>query len=312
MISIILIVSSCFLWSTDLLIREPLEGKIASSDLLVYEYGVAILFLTPWVLSFSYREFKKFKKEHLYGFLFIGLLGSSVGSFFLTNSLFDVGLESYSFFQFLQPFFVAILASRFLGEKFTSKNYLWLGLVLFFGLLLNAPDIQSGVFFETLRNNIPGVLASFIATLIWGSCTIVGKKLLKTYSPLFLSFVRWGVAFLACMGVVLWKGLPTFNALDTKTSATILFLSLISGFLAMVFYYKGLKKLKATSAAYLELFYPVFTFALGAIAQYSEINHWQIIGFLGLSIIIFVKVLFSEKESNAKPYKSSLGSDHSA
>ncbi len=300
------IIVSCFLWSTDLVLREPLQGQIKTFDLLVYEYGFAILFLTPWILSSSFKQFKLFKKQHLYGFLFIGLLGSSVGSFFLTKSLFQVGLESYSFFQFIQPLFVAILASKFLAEKFDSKNFIWFAFIMISGLLMNFSDIRSGVFLENIVNNPMSILASIVATLIWGSCTVVGKQLLKTYSPLFLAFIRWGVAFVAACVLFIWNGPPEVQMLTQKTSVTILFLSLVSGFFAMVLYYKGLKHLKATSVAYLELLYPVFSFGMGAIVLYQDSDIFQIIGLTSLIIAVVIKVLISEKDFFAKLKKTKL------
>jgi drug/metabolite transporter (DMT)-like permease len=235
---------------------------------------------------------------------FLGIFGSVLANIFLTKSLGPLGPGFFSFLQAFQPLFVVWLATTFLKEDFDGLYPLWGMWVIGSSVLLNITDFELGSFYKLLDYPLETLLA-LIAMMIWGSCTVIGKNLLKSYSPSVVVFWRWAFATVT-LGVhmtilgheIQWGQLADFSVLWR-----VLCISTVMGCFAMVVYYNGLKRFPASLTAFIELSYPAFTMLVGSAYLYHKIEILQLIGLVSLTGAIFFMVkgstIFEKKKTRS-------------
>jgi drug/metabolite transporter (DMT)-like permease len=202
---------------------------------------------TDWILAFL-----------------IGAGGSALATFFYTAAYEYLNPSVIILLQKLQPIFVTLVAYVFLKERPEKSFYGWAALALIAAVFLSLPYFQAT---STLKGMLSlnlesrGVIYALTAAALWGTATVCGKVLLnRQHSVRVVTFWRYafGALTLSMMAFVspIHHGV-SWEILSSGVLQSLLYMSLVSGLLAMLIYYRGLAQTPASVATFVELLHPV-------------------------------------------------------
>jgi drug/metabolite transporter (DMT)-like permease len=254
----LLIVVCASLWATDAIFRLPLAGRLDASTIVLLEHAICVAVTLPWFLK-RRREIKGLGPRGWTAVAFIGVMGSALGTIFFTASYRYLNPSITILLQKLQPLFAVAGARLFLGEKPRASFYPWATLALFAATLVSAPELFTGQPFSSPGSaREVGIPLAIGAAFSWGMSTVFGKWATRSLSFPVTTFLRfaWGLAALAAVAAVKAAEfhVPSVSAADLLP---IVYMSLVPGVLAMYLYYAGLKRTRASTATFAEMFFPV-------------------------------------------------------
>ncbi|MCK5073109.1 MAG: DMT family transporter [Bacteriovoracaceae bacterium] len=247
------LVSLCmFLRSTDVFFRKTSLLIFPPLVLVMMEHLIGSLFLLPRIKKI--RSVFKLSFSEKISLAFVAC-GTSVGGVLCFTHAFNyMNPAIVILLQKLQPVVTILLSFFILGER--PRRFFWplapviiiSGYVLSFGL--KSP--------LNLRGTIEfyGVLFSLLSVLFWGAGAVFGKKLLQKINYLDLVTVRYIGGFLFTL-ILLFVLDNRFVVAPLKNYLPIIYMALVPGLLALVFYYKGLSHISATLSSLLELLFPL-------------------------------------------------------
>lgn len=257
------ILIACTLWAVDTLIRYPLiYGGVSAEKIVLSEHILLFLIFIP-ILIKSYKVFWEAKFSHIFAFFVIGGLGSAVATLAFTKAFGLINPSLVILLQKLQPLVAIFWAHTLLKEPIQKSFILWAALCLVGGLMISYPDMSPGL--QSIHwdaslwqsKKLLGYGLALLAVVSWGSATVFGKKLVQsgfreqevmggrfTFGLLvLLPFLFTGRVELSLSEIDLWKN--------------IALMVILSGWLGMYFYYKGLLLMPARLCAIAEMFFPL-------------------------------------------------------
>ncbi len=265
---------------------EAVLGKMLLASLNFMQAAASESFFAA-ITAFAYLSLSgksmKVKPSQLRDILLIGLVGSVLApaAYFLGLTL--TFAVNATLLAHLQPLFVSILGFFFLEEKL-KKNDLIGGL-----LIGTAVILITGRSLENLLNLRFGNLGDLVilfATLCWAFVAIPGKRLTKSLNSILIV----GYRFLAASTVFI-PILLILNQLVIKSPYQVV-LGITVG-LGYIFYYEGLRRLKAGQVALTELSSPFFTAFLAWFTLGEYVTVMQIVG--GILLAVGLLTLTHEK-----------------
>ncbi len=281
---ILLIIVACLFWGMDTLIRYPLvERGINPVTIVFFEHALLTLIFSLGLLG-SLRRLGELTLAHFFSFFIIGGLGSAIGTVAFTESFKYLNPSLVILLQKLQPVVAIVLAALILREEIQKKFVIWAGICLVGGLLVSSPDIER--LYHLLTTDLKTVTSDFaikgygfvaISIICWGATTVFGKYLsLAGYETKSIMAGRFLTGLLVLVPFVKWDQsllLPT-----KEDYVRIIVMVIISGALAMWFYYQGLKRLPAKTTAIAEMFFPVFAVGVNWIFLGQGLTELQLVG----------------------------------
>lgn len=175
----------------------------------------------------------------------------------------------------IQPLIVALLASRFLHERLTTRVVI-AGVAGVFGVGLITLQAQA-------RLDAIGVLAALGGTVCMATGIVLSKKWGQPAPPLVTTswqLLTGGLTLLVIMLVV--EGLPT-TSLTLTNLGGYAYLSLIGTAFAYVMWFRGIAALPANITAFLGLLSPVVAMLLGWAIAGESFTPAQL---LGIAIVL--------------------------
>ncbi len=263
----LLIGTAAILWSTDALFRFPTVDRLDPTFIVFTEHLIATVILLPWVWFRQKRAFFALGAMEWAAAALIGVGGSAVATVFFTASFRYINPSVAILLQKIQPIMVVILAATLLGERPRRRFWIWAPVALGSAIVLTFPDLDFSFLKEGLSLRSKGVLYSLGAAALWALATVAGKSLLNRTPASVATF--WRFAFgLGALGVLLltagvegqWKIASRPQVLES-----LVYMALVPGLVAMVAYYMGLKRTRASVATFVELLFPVGAVALNTI-----------------------------------------------
>jgi DME family drug/metabolite transporter len=256
----VIFVALCgILRSTDLFFRNPALATLPLIVLISWEHLVNLLVLTPTLPS-VYKEIKKITPKDFLHLIIVGFGASAMGLICFSASFAYINPAITVIFQKLQPLITIALSVIFLKEKINKRFMLWT-LFTVLCVILVSVDLRFPLQ-QDFHNLFKGIALAVLAATFWGSGTVFGKILLKKYSQRFVVLSRFalGALFGVSLSYIMGNGLEAERILGDKTLIMpIAYMALISGTLAVNFFYAGLQKIQASLIGVLELFFPVFS-----------------------------------------------------
>lgn len=297
--SSLLIILACLLWALDLLVRYPLSLKMGYVSIVFLESLTGLLFVTPWIVTKGRKELAQYSKQDWLLGVFIGGIGLSIGGYLQTVSVLKSTPGTFSFFQIWQPIFVIFAARKFLNERVDNMYIYWGIWVVLSAFLLFSSDLE--LMFATQEFVLTDILIALGCMLIWGTCTIVAKKLLMKHSPFSLVTVRWVFAFIFSSAILVMEGesIAWDVLLQSEVVLRFLFIVGIAGVGSMYFYYSGLKNIYAGKSSFLELAFPALSMIFSAIYTFEGLTFLQTLGVI--SFFAFIFLMLSRQESSPTP-----------
>ena len=289
-----LVIAACFLWGLDLVIRYSLTLRFSYLNIVFIESLLGLIFIMPWMIK-NRAQLKSFTTKDWLLSAFIGGVGLTVAGFLVTIGIRSASPGVFSFFQLFQPLFVLYMAYLILKEKVDNLHFYWGMWAVLSAVLMFSQDLEF-LFNGNDSIKVSDSVLALTTMLIWGLCTIAGKKLLQTHQPAAVGGVRGIFAFIFSSVFLLLSDAPFLHP-GTMTNIDFLkfgFIGIISGTASMFLYYSGLKKIAASKVAFMELSYPAFGLVLSALYTYESMNFLQILG--TASFFCSLLLLLSRKE----------------
>lgn len=299
MLGTLLVILACLLWGMDTLIRYPLvERGINPVTIVFYEHFI-LTFLFSFNLIPNLKRIGELKIADVFSFLVIGGLGSAIATVAFTESFQYLNPSLVILLQKFQPVVAIILASIILKEEVQKQFVAWAFVSLIGGLLVSSPDIER--FYSLMVSNFSAVTSDVaikgyglvgISILGWGAATVFGKRLsMVGFETKSIMAGRFVTGFIVLIPFIQWNRALLLP--HGEDYLRILIMVMISGALAMWFYYQGLQKLSAKTTAIAEMFFPFFAIIVNWVFLGKQLTELQLIGG---AILIFGSLIIQLKK----------------
>ncbi|KXK09896.1 MAG: DMT family transporter [Candidatus Dojkabacteria bacterium] len=298
----VLIMFAASLWALDALLRTHLTFAIPSIWIVFFEHLAGVLLFLP-VLYNSRSVFNKLKKRDWMILLLMTIVSSVLGTLLFTEALnksFAVGdFASPVLLQKLQPMFVIMLSTIFLKEVL-SYRFLLLAVVALIGSYMISFGTDS-VFLD-FSSKLEVSLLAVGAAVAWGAGTVMSKHLLTKVDAAPATALRMLLAVPISFAVALLIGQDLqLSAIGSAEILRIILIALSTGAVAILIYYKGLIKTKASVSAFAELAFPVASIfiAISVLNPYGQPQTLTLANSFGV-IILLISILLISTENESK------------
>ena len=189
------------------------------------------------------------------GLVAIGVLWFGVYNLALNQGEHHVDAGTSVMLIQISPVLIALLATLFLGERFTT--WLGLGLVLAFaGVVLIGVSQPGG------HNDVAGVLLCLLAALVYSIALVVQKPLVSRLSALHVTWLACTVGAVVCLP---FAGQLVDNTRDASASDIwwVVYLGLFPTAIAFTTYAFALRHMTASSLGITTYLVPPLTIVMG-------------------------------------------------
>lgn len=249
-----LLVLVTFLWGNSFIAIKHVVGYVTPLELVPLRFIPVAMVFAVWILISRRSEAWLMVKSHGWHLALIGLTGAVFYNIFLGWGETRIAAGTASLIISLNPAFIFTLSILFLREPFVWRRMFGL-LVAFAGLAI---IIVYGSGQRVELENVLFALITMLAPCMWAIYTVLGKSLVKHFTPLLataVSMVFAGMVSMAFLRPSLMHRLPMF---PPAFWWSILFLSLPCTIFGFVVWFKALERLPASRVAGFVYLVPMF------------------------------------------------------
>ncbi|GAC1539343.1 MAG: DMT family transporter [Candidatus Velthaea sp.] len=190
----------------------------------------------------------------------LGLLQTSIFSIFQTLAVASGGAGKTSVLVYTMPFWTALLAWPFLGERIKRNGWLALTLAaLGLTLVLTPLDLAKG---------LAGKALAIAAALAWAAGTMYAKRLRARYPTELLSLTTWQMIYGTIPLAFVALAIPHHVNATRAFMASMIYIAVPGTAVAWLLWMFILSKLRAASAGIASLLTPV----IGVIAAWIQLG----------------------------------------
>ena len=243
-----------------------------------------LLLLPPslWLLWEQRAEVRRLTKGQWLALAIIGGGGSVLATVAFTRAfMVSTNVSVPVLIQKTQPCFALLLARTLLGESLPRSFWL-LALVAFVGAyLLSFGTMSPSAILSAMDLGAIGL--AFLAAATWGSCTVIGRLVVKNLSFATVTALRFVLGSIAA-ACALYLSPEWQQSLNASSENFMLHwrpfagMAYLSGFVPMLIYYRGLQTTKASVATLCELSFPLVAVALNWILLGASLSWSQLVG----------------------------------
>ena len=266
------------LWGTDALFRRGLALELQSVEVVFWEHAllaaVALVLVVPAARSLRALVWRDWLAICVIGG------GSSVLATVLFTEAFKHGDPTTPLLlQKLQPVVAAGAAYALLGERLRPRYFGYLAVALGGSYLVAFANPGQ----VTLQQLLPAALGAGAAVL-WALGTVLGKHAAAKVAPTPLAGLRFlfGLPVAAVLLLALGDGVQA----RAGDAPAIVALALVPGLLALLLYYRGLQRTRASVATVAELAFPLTALVVNAIAFGTVLSGTQLAGAAVLAAVV--------------------------
>lgn len=251
------------LWGTDPVLRQLLViTNLPATAIVFVEHLLPALLVLPLLIRGIRRAATVFTVADWVALAVVGL-GSSAIATVLFTAAFTLGDPTTpALLQQLQPLFAVAGAWLILRERPRPIYAVFLAAGIVGAYLVAFPSPGSG----SVTGLAPAGLA-LAAALLWGSGTVIGRRLSAKVAFGELTALRVSTGTLAAAAMVAvtgsWHDYARIGGIDMVVLAA---LALIPGLAGLLIYYRGLPGVPAAAATLCELAFPATTLVLNYLA----------------------------------------------
>ncbi len=278
---------------------SPLAYKLLSPDIpgtlvIAIRFGFGSLILSAWLAATRgwVLRYGIPTRRAIAGILYLGIVGLGFSSVWYLLAVRNIGIVLSSLVANLELIVGVALGSLLLGEQIT-KVYKKVFFVIGVGLVLLT--VRNGIRLPAGGSYGWGMVLAFSAAVVWGSCTVVGKKLTATLRPAQIAWSRSFIGSVTNIMLLLSSGVsvgPMLLSISAADWLLLLWLGVMTSGLGFVLYYKALSILSIKKASILFLISPIVSVTSGFLT--GELPLWS--QALGIVLILSAMwYLFSKK-----------------
>ena len=283
------VVVAALLWSVDGLLRIHLQKTLPAPVIVFWEHLFGFIILLPIIVS-SWKAFKQLTRKQWLAIAGVSFLSGAVGTILYTAALGRTLFIPFSvvvLLQQLNPIFAIVTSALLLREPLTRRFFGLAVIAIAAGYVVTFPHLS--VNFSTGTSTVIGALFAVGAAAAWGTSTAFSKYALKGTSSLHITAARFGITPLFAMMFVLLSG--STHSLGSMTLNQFKYLVAITfstGMVALLIYYFGLKRVRASRAAILELAWPASAIFVSYFWLHQNFTATQALGAVVLTGTIYL------------------------
>jgi drug/metabolite transporter (DMT)-like permease len=264
----------------DALLRNPLAESTQVATIVFGEHVVLVVVMLPLVVT-AIPALWRAGPRYVAAGVVVGVGASALATILFTEAFVRGDPVTPVVLQKVQPLVVVLLAATILGERPRPR----FGIFLLGGLA----GVWLTVFpspFDVSVHGTEAALLALAAAGLWALGTVLGRFLALQLAFQQVTAVRFAFGLPASFVAVLVLGAP-FTA-SGHDLAFIALLALITGLVALLLYYWGLKRTPASVAAIAELTFPVVAISVGYLAFDETLTASQLVGVALTSFVVML------------------------
>src|SRR5262245_13281224 len=266
------------LWGMDALIRRPLARATEPATIVFGEHVVLVALLFPVVLAALPALFRAGPRFVAAGIV-IGAGSSALATILFTQAFVEGDPVTPVVLQKVQPLIAVSLAAALLGERPRPRFGLFLAGGLAGAWLMAFPSP-----FDVSAHGMTPVLYALAAAALWALGTVLGRFLTLELPFQQVTAVRFAFGLPAAFVAVLVLGAPLRASLHDELFIALL--AIVTGLVALLLYYWGLKRTTASVASLAELTFPIVAIAVGYFAFDTTLTRTQLAGVVLTSLVV--------------------------
>ncbi|MFA6513781.1 MAG: EamA family transporter [Patescibacteria group bacterium] len=286
------IMLAALFWSIDGLFIRP-KFYVLPAELVVFlEHVLGFVILSPFIFL-SWHKIKSLSTKSWLALGWISVFGGLIGTIFITKAFFsamdgEVSFATVVILQKLQPIFALLLARLILKEKLDKRFYRWALIAIVASYFI--AFAKTGLDLSGVNWTHSGALFAFIAAFAFGSSTVFGKRISNHLDYKAVAALRFGLtSILALILIAITVPFKNFGVVSPEQWGLLGIIVLTSGAGSMFVYYFGLRRVPASAATVLELFWPFSALVLDYVFNHNYLNLLQLIA-LGILLFAFYKI----------------------
>ncbi len=244
--------------------------------------------LLPFILG-TWRAFKKLTRRQWGAIAIVSLLSGAGATILYTAALGRVQYIPFSvviLLQQLNPIF-AITASALLLKEPLTRRFAGLS-VIALGAAYFTAFPHGGINFSTGKGTAIAALLAVGAAAGWGISTAFSKYALEGTSSFHITAARFGITpFFALMFAGLSGTAKDIGNITLNQFAYLVAITFSTGMMALIIYYFGLKRVKASRSAILELAWPASSVIIGYVWLHQGLTFVQ-----GAAALVLVGAIY--------------------
>jgi drug/metabolite transporter (DMT)-like permease len=266
------------LWGMDALIRRPLAQSTEPATIVFGEHVVLVALLLP-VVFVALPALWRAGPWFFAAGIVIGAGSSALATILFTQAFVDGDPVTPVVLQKVQPLIAVSLAAALLGERPRPRFGLFLVAGLAGTWLMAFPSP-----FEVSLHGLEPVLYALAAAALWALGTVLGRFLALELPFEQVTAVRFAFGLPASFIALLLLGAPLRASLHDELFIALL--AIVTGLIALLLYYWGLKRTTASVASLAELTFPVVAIAVGYFAFDTTLTSTQLAGVVLTSLVV--------------------------
>jgi len=294
------IIIAATLWGLDGIILTPSLYSLPVPLVVFLLHALALIFIIP--LFIAERSKLKSITKSGYGYFFlVALFGGALGTIAITKGLFYVhfaDLSAVILMQKLQPIFALFLAWLLLKEKLPRRFFLYAVLALFGAYAVAFPTLIPN--FNTGDKTSIAAMFGLLAAISWGASTVFSKGALNQTDFRMGTYLRYILTSAIMLPIMLISGsIGAFNQITGSQWLIFIIIIFTTGVVAILFYYYGLKHVKASVSTICELALPLSAILFDFIFHGKFLNWTQLLGAV-LLLFAIIKVSGLKEKTEIK------------
>ena len=282
---IIAILGASLMWAF-----EPILAKLAykNSDFLQTSAirAIVVALVAVFYILLRRRRPVKVTGRQFSQLVYVALVGTILGDLIYFYALTKVPVLDAVLLAHMQPIFIVLIGFFCLKEdRLTKFDFAGIVVMIIAGVLVASKTLEN---LSAVRLGTAGDVYVLLATVAWATITIVVRKYLRDLDAGVITFYRYIIA-----SAVFITYLSLRSSLVFSNIYQIL-VGIVVG-AGTIFYYEGLKRIKAAQVCALELTTPFFAALLGFLILSEGVTVMQIAGML----LLLAGVYFLSKKEDA-------------
>jgi len=288
------------LWGTETAWRVPLTRLFGERDdvLVWWEHVLLVVLAVPFIVP-RLGELKKISRTTLAWLLFSGIAGSALGAELFTAALHNGNATVVNVVLNVQPLLSTTAAVLLLGDRLSPKFPPWAVLAVASGMVL----IGLGPGFTFQLDT--GVVLALVTALCWGMSTVAGRVVMVDMSLPLAAGLRVVIGLCAMTVSVAAHGHLSAGELwpDTARAATgetfgyLVALATLSGWIPLLFYFRGLALTRASTAGYFEMLQTIAAVGITWGVLGIALAWWQVIA---AAVLLFAVAMVQRAQETVK------------